>query len=314
MNRQGISLEEIYQETAELIPPGWQYPEITCARILIEGEVYEKTNFKEALWKQWGAIDVDGQRAGFVEVGYLEERPEADEGPFIKDERNLIHAIAEQLGNITERKRAEEKLNQQYMRMALLNRITRTVAERQDPESVFLVMLQHLEDYLTVDFGCIALFDQIKESLCVSSIGPKSRSPAGTMGLEQGTQISVEQNGLGRCKQGETLYEPDTARVNRPMLKKFSQAAMRSLLVSPITVEDKLIGVLFVGRRSAGAFSSGESEFLRQLCEHTALAVKQKRLYEELEGAYNEIRETQKVVMEQERLRALGQMASGYSP
>ena len=50
--------------------------------------------------------------AGQIELCYLEARPLRDEGPFLKEERNLINAIAERLGRVAERKQAEEKLRQ----------------------------------------------------------------------------------------------------------------------------------------------------------------------------------------------------------
>src|SRR5262249_8863694 len=61
------------------------------------------------------------------------------------------------------------------------------------------------------------------------------------------------------------------------------------------------------------SFSSGECEFLRQLSEHVALAVCQTQLHESLWAAYDELRQTQQAVLQQERLRALGQMASGIA-
>jgi len=105
-----ISLEEIVQGTVDLIPPSWQYPDITCARIIIEGKEYTTENFRETEWVQTADVTIHGRRAGTVEVYYLEERPQSDEVPFLKEERNLLYEIAERLGKITERKRAEEEL------------------------------------------------------------------------------------------------------------------------------------------------------------------------------------------------------------
>ena len=66
-------------------------------------------------------------------------------------------------------------------------------------------------------------------------------------------------------------------------------------------------------RRDAHAFSSVECEFLRQLSEHVALAAQQAQLYESLQQAYDDLRKTQVAAMQEERLRALGQMASGIA-
>jgi PAS domain S-box-containing protein len=56
---------------------------------------------------------VQGAISGDLEVGYLEKRPESDEGPFVKEERLLINAIAERIGRIVERMRAEEALRKE---------------------------------------------------------------------------------------------------------------------------------------------------------------------------------------------------------
>ena len=109
-----ISLHEIFQGVVEIIPPGWQYPEITCARIIIEKQKCSTDNFKETEWKQANDIVVHGKKIGTIEVYYLEEKPEIDVGPFLKEERDLINAIAERMGRITERKKTEEALQKAH--------------------------------------------------------------------------------------------------------------------------------------------------------------------------------------------------------
>jgi PAS domain S-box-containing protein len=116
----GISLEEILEKTARLIPAGWQYPGIVCARIVFEGREYKTDNFKPSKWAQSADIKLQGQKVGTVEVCYMEERPQSDEGPFLDEKRDLIDAIGERLGRIIAGKRAEEKISNSQ---ALLQRI-----------------------------------------------------------------------------------------------------------------------------------------------------------------------------------------------
>ncbi|GAI48132.1 unnamed protein product, partial [marine sediment metagenome] len=108
--RPGVTLDTVYQEVANLIPQGWQYPDITCARVTIDGKEFKTPNYRETAWKQAGDIIVDDQQIGTVEVSYLEEKPERDEGPFQKQERALIDALARHLGETIERKQAEENI------------------------------------------------------------------------------------------------------------------------------------------------------------------------------------------------------------
>jgi PAS domain S-box-containing protein len=116
-----ISLDEILHGAVNLIPPSWQYPEITCARVLLEELDFRTENYRESPWKQTADILVHGEICGFVEVYYLEERPEIDEGPFLREERNLIDAIAERLGRTTERMRSEERIHQNELQLATLD-------------------------------------------------------------------------------------------------------------------------------------------------------------------------------------------------
>ncbi|MBA7541706.1 Adaptive-response sensory-kinase SasA [subsurface metagenome] len=109
-----ITLDELYQEAAYLLPPSWQYPEITCSRIIIKDKSYESDNFRKTKWIQKANISIKTQVIGTVEVYYLEEKPDIYEGPFLKEERYLINAVAKQLGEYTGRinsKKSIKKLN-----------------------------------------------------------------------------------------------------------------------------------------------------------------------------------------------------------
>jgi signal transduction histidine kinase len=96
------SLEEVLRSVVELIPPAWQYPEITCARIKLKKKDFATNNFIETRWCQQQNIIVNRRQYGILQVCYLEPRPDFDEGPFLKEERNLLLVIAERLGLIIE--------------------------------------------------------------------------------------------------------------------------------------------------------------------------------------------------------------------
>ena len=110
------SLDGIMQGIVELIPPAWQYPEVTCARITFKNRQFKTANFRATAWKQTEIVKMDGKRCGTLEVCYLKPRPACEEGPFLAEERNLIHAIAERLGHIIEREIAEERVESLYQR------------------------------------------------------------------------------------------------------------------------------------------------------------------------------------------------------
>lgn len=104
----GGSLSQILRETVALLPPSWRYPSITCARIVMNDLELTTDNYQASPWRQTADIIVHEERAGMVEVSYLDERPQRDEGPFSADERSLIDAVAVLLGRISERLHAEQ--------------------------------------------------------------------------------------------------------------------------------------------------------------------------------------------------------------
>ncbi|HUW20364.1 MAG TPA: ATP-binding protein [Sedimentisphaerales bacterium] len=104
----GITLEAVLRGIVKLLPPAWQYPETAFARITLDGTSHATTGFREDCQKQTAEIVVNDVPRGVVEMVYVDEKPELDEGPFLKEERSLIDAVARQVALIIERKQAEE--------------------------------------------------------------------------------------------------------------------------------------------------------------------------------------------------------------
>jgi signal transduction histidine kinase len=105
----GISLEEILQGIVELLPAAWLYPEIASARIILDDRSYVTPAFQNGIHKLVAEIVVSEQRRGTVEVVYGEEKPELDEGPFLKEERHLLDTVTREVALIIKRREAEEE-------------------------------------------------------------------------------------------------------------------------------------------------------------------------------------------------------------
>ncbi|MFW6041131.1 MAG: PEP/pyruvate-binding domain-containing protein, partial [Thermoplasmatota archaeon] len=107
---ENLSLDEALKEIVEILPPSWQHTDVACARITVRGKDYKTENFKESQWGQVSNIIVEGEKVGILEVYYLEERPEEDEGPFLLEERKLINAISDLLGKYIREKELKHEL------------------------------------------------------------------------------------------------------------------------------------------------------------------------------------------------------------
>ncbi|MFH1724689.1 MAG: PAS domain S-box protein, partial [Elusimicrobiota bacterium] len=123
-DKPGVSLGQIAQRVTEILPLAWRHPEVACARIRIRDREYASKNFAESAWRQASDIMAGSERIGTVEVRYLEERPEEDEGPFLAEERGLIDAVARNLSDMAERFQSEDAVRAvNRFNEALLNTI-----------------------------------------------------------------------------------------------------------------------------------------------------------------------------------------------
>jgi DNA-binding CsgD family transcriptional regulator len=121
LEQTGLSIETTFQQVVDLIPGSWQYPEITCAQLLLHDQSFRTQNYKNTFWKQRAEVLAYGEPIGVLTVCYLENRPEQEEGPFLEEERSLLNAIAELLGRTGERKQAEKALSESKQKLKTQN-------------------------------------------------------------------------------------------------------------------------------------------------------------------------------------------------
>ncbi len=122
------TLEQSLQEICSFLPEAWQYPEHTVARITFEDKVFVSKNFKETPWMQMQTFETPGQQKGNIEIYYLKEFPEIYEGPFLKEERDLIDNLAELISGSATRTALQELLIQNTERLKELRGINHTTS------------------------------------------------------------------------------------------------------------------------------------------------------------------------------------------
>ncbi|WP_156924417.1 PAS domain-containing protein [Derxia gummosa] len=272
-----------------------------------------------------------------------EERVPTDEGMRtyvsvkcpLRDAADRIRGIVGISTDITDRKRAEARLRDQLERMQLLDQLTAAIAERQDLPSIYQVLALRLETQLPAEFACVCRPGPQSGRLTVMGAG-RARAPLDLAGADDaragaaadhGSDVRGTAPGTGvgppslpadcdlvrRALAGELACEHDIAALPGPLAQQLGAHGLRSLVVAPLQNQGEVFGLLLVACHAPGAFSSGACEFLRQLSTHVALAARQAQLHGALQRAYDDLRQTQQAVMQQERLRALGQMASGIA-
>ena len=143
-------MNQALERIIEVIPPGWQYPDICQAEIIFGDKSFRAAEFKKTAWAQHADIIVQDQAAGMISVYYLEERPELDEGPFLREERRLINTIADQLGNFLLHQRLQDVFEKQSKKGSEPRsgwRVVLNLLQKTDPSLLITVarkMVHHL--------------------------------------------------------------------------------------------------------------------------------------------------------------------------
>lgn len=105
------SIEETLQKIALILPKGWQYPEYTTARIQYDDKEYRSASFTESPWMQKQKFETIENKEGSIEIYYTKKFNTLDEGPFLKEERDLINNLANMITGYINSMKALEIIN-----------------------------------------------------------------------------------------------------------------------------------------------------------------------------------------------------------
>ncbi|MGE0434166.1 MAG: hypothetical protein AB7S36_18055, partial [Planctomycetota bacterium] len=97
LGRRGTSIDETLQGVADVIPPGWQYPEVCQARIVYKEQVFESPGYAPSAWVLSAPLLEGDNAIGELSVSYTTEKPGRDEGPFLSEERRLLATLADRV-------------------------------------------------------------------------------------------------------------------------------------------------------------------------------------------------------------------------
>lgn len=120
------TLVESLQEICNILPEAWQYPQYTAARITCNKTIFVSSNFSETPWGQKQTFETPDNKQGLIEIFYLKEFPPEDEGPFLKEERNLLINLSNILASSATKDVFDKLLAENKERVKELNAINQT--------------------------------------------------------------------------------------------------------------------------------------------------------------------------------------------
>ena len=211
------------------------------------------------------------------------------------------------LRDVTEQRAASDALRR-LARITTLNVITTAVAEMHDVDSIMSVATSQLADLLPADHAIGLVLDQTSGEFRVATTAGKHTTmpiPAGSKTFDSVILTPGEDDG------GHNLSE--TGGHLDDFAYRLASAGLLSVVGHTLTANDQVYGAIIVARKESGTLGSAEVELMNAVGASVAQAIYGASLVDDLRVMNAELVETQQQAMRQERLRALGQMASGIT-
>ena len=131
LQQEEAEVPAVLHELVKLLPASFQYPEITVARLRL-GQITAATpDFATSPTALRADFKTADGQPGSVEVVYTDDRPHADEGPFLAEEGALINTLADMLRIFYDRRRAEEQLRRSNEELRALSARLHSVREEE---------------------------------------------------------------------------------------------------------------------------------------------------------------------------------------
>ncbi len=270
----------------------------------------------EIRWAVSMPMMVGGKLVGILNVNALQRRP------FTLGQIKALSiltttgaAALEHTGLYLEAREAEERYRSIAGRLAAINEFSRAVGSTLDLHSQFGIILHHVSALTECEWCGIAQHDPVDDTFRMTAAWARNEGTfLGAASIEsQGALQIGGPDALAAYELRRPVIIEDTRSESYDGATLFADRGIRSLVSVPMEINDRLWGTLTVGFDTVHAATPDRVDFLNAIASHLGVAIKNAELYTQLQAAYDELRETQRRVVQQERLRALGQMASGIA-
>ena len=185
-------IESVFQKMAQMLGSGWQYPEVCEAKIEFNGHSYTSPSYQPSAFCQTAHFKTQDGKKGSIEIVYTQPMPDEFEGPFLKEERDLINTLAESVQT-----HYNKKLNRKELMQLQAN--LKTIMDNTD--------VGHL--LLDSDYNIITYNQRFSSSYAVVS-GIKMRKKSNFIQLLLDDRRHTVKASFEKVRETKTAFEYET--------------------------------------------------------------------------------------------------------
>lgn len=279
-------IPDLLADIATSLSAGWQFPEITVARVRFDGAEFPGRGFAETPWRQSAEFLLDDGRNGDVSVCYLRESPAESEGVFLAEERELLDTVAELLRVHLNRRAATERAERRLRRIASLRNIDKAILSSLSLQVTQSIVLDETMSELEADAADILLFHP--HMLRLEFFAGRGFRVAGM----QQFRFRLGEGHAGRAAaERETVSIPRLADApgHGARSAHLEREGFVSYYAAPLVAKGALKGVLEVYFRSPHRPEADWLEFLETIAGQAAIAVVNLEMLDQVQRSNTEL-------------------------
>lgn len=256
--------EIVGQSLARLLPP----EEVAGGKLTEElARATESGHFTQEAWR----VRKDGTRF-WASVTVSSLRPNNGD----------LRGYATVTHDLTERRRVENALRDDNRRRGVLNEVAAHLLSAKGPVDLIDGVFVRMEEYFQVNaFAAFRLSENGRslELHSCASLSQETRQRLGRVDLQQADAFCAV---VARERKPRSLGNVQSS--EDPHLQWVRAEGLRAYYVTPLLVDERLVGILAFGSRQRESFDEADQEFFESLARYLAMGLEHQRLIVELRG------------------------------
>ncbi len=282
-----LLIAESLARLADLLPPAFQYPEITAGRVQYGNLTVTTATYRDSPWTITTRLTTSDDVPVRIDVVYLAERPPSVEGPFLAEERRLIDSLGRMLQSALDRRlaeaarrRADEELRAALIvtaaerdRSRMLLEITGAIASTLDLRELLARISRLLASHVPHHYASVTLWDAEARTLRRHALVFDSGGGL----LQDGVLLTTSAPTPARVAfdRGETMVyrSAEIADLGPHSQQVMAAEGLKSACCVPLKTARGTIGTINVAADREDAFAPREVELLQQFANQVAFAI-----------------------------------------
>lgn len=215
---------------------------------------------------------------------------------------NFANQAAIAIGNAKLYEDSLEKIKQ----LTTLYEVGKTLSSTLDLDELLRKALELLRDRFGYQPCTFLLLDQVKNELYVKQVIGRDIDEMKDIRF----RVGIDGIAGWVAKTGEFHYAPDVSKDPRHIV---GLPNIKSEAVFPLKIRDQVIGVLDVASDKLMGFDEENLKVLSSLASEVSIFIENAQLFYQLKQTLKELKQAQDQVIQAEKLRAMGEMASGVA-